>query len=98
MNNPQTLTNQELLKELAQRIVTKQLELQTPAYLIQKYEEQGFTAEQIIDNLKKRMNLYNQDGYALTNICEIYDEQTNRNHLNLNYFLMESKNNLTNHD
>lgn len=83
----QPLTNSELLKELAQRIVGGQLELDKPRDLT----EEGKTPEQIVAHLKNKMNLYNQDGYAWCNIHEIYDEKTNRNPLNLNYFIAEIK-------
>lgn len=86
-NNIKHITNKELLKELAKRIVSNQLKLDKPQNWIIKDK----TPEQIVKDLKDRMGLCNQDGFALTNISEIYDEESNGNPLNLNYFIVEFK-------
>jgi hypothetical protein len=81
-------TNPELLQELAKRIVSGQLKLDKPKDWI----IEGETPEKIVKNLKEKMGLFNQDGYALSNISDIYDKETNSDPLNLNYFIAEEKN------
>ena len=82
------ISNPELLQELAQRIVIGKLKLEKPQDWITKDK----TAEEIVQNLKEKMRLCNKEGYALSNISDIYDEKENDNPLNLNYFIAEQKN------
>ena len=82
------LTNQQLLRELAERIVAGKLEIDKPQDWIIKDK----TPIEIVKLLKNKMGLCNKDGFALTNLSEIYDEKTNRNPLNLNYFIAKVKN------
>ncbi|KLL03195.1 MAG: hypothetical protein MRERV_49c014 [Mycoplasmataceae bacterium RV_VA103A] len=86
-NSQFSLTNEQLLKELAQRIVLGKLELDKPQDWIVK----GENPEEIVKHLKEKMGLCNKDGYALTNISDIYDRETNPNPLNLNYFIAKFK-------
>jgi len=84
----QPLSNRELLKELAKRIVEGQLELEKPN-LIKRHP--GKTAEEIVQYLENKENVYNKLGYPFCDIAEIYDKETNRNPLGLYYFIVEVK-------
>ena len=86
--NLKNYTEQELLRELAERIVANKLKIDKPQEWILKDK----TDAEIVKILREKMDDCNKEGFALTNIKEVYDEKTNRNPLNLNYFIVEVRN------